>query len=44
MGPWRHSSRDTAHIIDCLAEGKPYPYNPQHHLLYHYLVEHGYSA
>jgi hypothetical protein len=43
-GPKEAFEQDTAHIINCLAEGKPYPYNPQHHLLYHYLVERGYSV
>jgi hypothetical protein len=31
--------QDTRFIIEALVEQKPFPYNPQHHLLYHLLTE-----
>jgi len=36
--------QDSLWIVQSLAEGKPYPWNAQHHMLYHGLVEGLYNA
>jgi len=36
--------QDSRYIIDALVNGEPFPYNPQHHLLYHVLTEWGYKV
>lgn len=36
--------QDSRYIITSLVDGEPFPYNPQHHLLYHALTEWGYKV
>ncbi len=44
FGPSELFKQDTIHIKKHLIINKPYRWNPQHHLLYHVMVEGGYSA
>ncbi len=40
-GPFEVFDQDSAYLFESLAEGVPYAWNPQNHLLYHVLVEVG---
>jgi hypothetical protein len=42
-GPYEVFAQDSVYILKYLEEGKPYRWNPQSHLLYHWAVEHGHA-
>jgi hypothetical protein len=41
-GPREVFAQDSAYLLDALARGVTYPWNPQNHLLHHVVVEGGY--
>lgn len=43
QGPKELFEQDSRYILDSLIDGGPYRFNPQHHLLYHVIVERGYA-
>jgi hypothetical protein len=43
-GPTEVFQQDTVYILQALNEQRPYPWNPQNHLLYHVLLETGYGV
>jgi hypothetical protein len=42
-GPLEIFAQDSVYILDSLGDDDPYPWNPQNHLLYHFLVDLGYA-
>lgn len=43
-GPYEVFAQDSVYILRYLERGKRFRWNPQSHLLYHWVVDHGYAA